>query len=157
MIHLRRPTPSQAKDNKAFRTGDRRRPRLNRIATPPQLHITRSPLRLTFSADLVISSLSPSPSSPLPHWLRPVAMSLVSPPLQAGAQTLLGRATRHAAHTPGGLKSMDFLSPQCGSTRARARAVTVAPHRTVAPSHHRTATPAAIGAQTVLGRATRHN
>ena len=48
---------------------------------------------------------------------------------------------------------MDFQPPQCGS----ARTVTGAPHRTVAPSHRRTATPAAIGAQTLLVRATRHN
>ena len=45
---------------------------------------------------------------------------------------------------------MDFQPPQCGSAR------TGAPHRTVAPSHRRTATPAAIGAQARLGRATRH-
>ena len=39
------------------------------------------------------------------------------PPLQPRTQTLLGRATRHTAHTPGGLKSMDFQPPQWGSAR----------------------------------------
>ena len=63
--------------------------------------------------------------------MRPIATSLSLPPLQARAQTLLGTVTRHTAHTPGGLKSMDFQPPQCGSARAH-RAPS---HRTVAPSH----------------------
>ena len=63
-------------------------------------------------------------------WLRPIASSLFSPPLRAGAQTLLGTQTCASAHTPGGLKSMDFLPPQCGSASPSHRAPS---HR--APSH----------------------
>ena len=66
------------------------------------------------------------------YWLRPIAMLLFWPPLQPRTQTLLGRATRHAAHTPGGLKSMDFQPPQWGSART-------APHRAPRTAHRRRA------------------
>ena len=71
-------------------------------------------------------------------WLRPIATSPSSPPLQAGAQTLLGRETWPLEITPGGFKSTDFLAPQCGSasTSPSPSHRRTAPHRT-APSARR--------------------